>query len=131
VAGYAVFMDITARDIHSREKQWFRSKSFDGFGPFGPWLTTRADVTDPHDLGIWLEVNGRRYQSSNTGLMTFKVFYLVHYLSQSLTLEPGDIIATGTPAGVGVYATPQRFLKKGDVIRASIDSLGTLTNPVM
>jgi len=131
VAGYAVFMDITARDIQSREKQWFRSKSFDGFGPFGPWLTTRADVADPHDLGIWLEVNGRRYQSSNTGLMTFKVFYLVHYLSQSLTLEPGDIIATGTPAGVGVYATPQRFLKKGDVVRASIDSLGTLTNPVM
>lgn len=131
VAGYAVFMDITARDIQSREKQWFRSKSFDGFGPFGPWLTTRDDVSDPHDLGIWLEVNGRRYQSSNTGLMTFKVFYLVHYLSQSMTLEPGDIIATGTPAGVGVYAAPQRFLQKGDVIRASIDSLGALTNPVV
>jgi 5-carboxymethyl-2-hydroxymuconate isomerase len=131
VAGYAVFMDITARDVQSREKQWFRSKSFDGFGPFGPWLTTRDDVSDPHDLGIWLEVNGRRYQSSNTGLMTFKVFYLVHYLSQSLTLEPGDIIATGTPAGVGVYAAPQRFLKKGDIVTASIDSLGTLSNPVV
>jgi len=131
IAGYAVFMDITARDIQSREKQWFRAKSFDGFGPFGPWLTTRDEVGDPHDLGIRLEVNGRRYQSSNTGLMTFKVFYLVHYLSQSMTLEPGDIIATGTPAGVGVYSDPPRFLKKGDVIEASIDSLGSLTNPVV
>jgi acylpyruvate hydrolase len=130
VAGYSVFMDITARDIQAREKQWFRAKSFDGFGPFGPWLVTRDEVADPHDLGIRLEVNGRRYQSSNTGLMTFKVFYLVHYLSQSMTLEPGDVIATGTPAGVGVYADPARFLKKGDVITASIDSLGVLTNPV-
>ncbi len=103
VAGYAVFMDITARDIQAREKQWFRAKSFDGFGPFGPWLTTRDEVPEPHNLGIWLDVNGVRRQSSNTGLMTFKVFFLVHYLSQSLTLEPGDIIATGTPAGVGVY----------------------------
>jgi acylpyruvate hydrolase len=131
VAGYAVFMDITARDIQAREKQWFRAKSFDGFGPFGPCLTTIDELPDPHNLGIMLDVNGRRCQSSNTGLMTFKIFYLVHYLSQSLTLEPGDIIATGTPAGVGVYATPQRFLKRGDVINASIESLGSLTNPVV
>jgi 2-keto-4-pentenoate hydratase/2-oxohepta-3-ene-1,7-dioic acid hydratase in catechol pathway len=131
VAGYAVFMDITARDIQAREKQWFRAKSFDGFGPFGPCLTTIDELPDPHNLGIMLDVNGRRCQSSNTGLMTFKIFYLVHYLSQSLTLEPGDIIATGTPAGVGVHATPQRFLKRGDVINASIESLGSLTNPVV
>ena len=131
VAGYAVFMDITARDIQSRERQWFRAKSFDGFGPFGPWLTTRDEAADPHDLGIRLAVNGVRRQSSNTGLMTFKVFYLVHYLSQSLTLEPGDILATGTPAGVGVYSNPPTFLKKGDVIEASIDSLGSLTNTVV
>lgn len=131
VAGYAVFMDITARDIQAREKQWFRAKSFDGFGPFGPWLTTRDDVPEPHNLGIRLDVNGVRRQSSNTGLMTFKVFFLVHYLSQSLTLEPGDIIATGTPAGVGVYSNPPTFLKKGDVIAASIESLGSLTNPVV
>ncbi len=131
VAGYSVFMDISARDVQYREKQWFRAKSFDGFGPFGPYLTTSDDVPDPHNLGISLEVNGRRYQSSNTGLMIFKVFYLVHYLSQGITLEPGDIIATGTPAGVGVFATPQRFLKKGDTVRAVIESLGTLTNPVV
>ncbi len=131
VAGYAVFMDITARDVQAREKQWFRAKSFDGFGPFGPYLTTSDEVPDPHHLAITLDVNGVRRQSSSTGLMTFKVFYLVHYLSESMTLEPGDIIATGTPAGVGVYATPPRFLVKGDVVTATIESLGTLTNPVV
>jgi 2-keto-4-pentenoate hydratase/2-oxohepta-3-ene-1,7-dioic acid hydratase in catechol pathway len=130
VAGYGVFMDITARDVQAREKQWFRAKSFDGFGPFGPYLTTSDDVPDPHNLGIWLDVNGERRQSSNTGLMTFKVYYLIHYLSQSMTLEPGDIIATGTPAGVGVYAKPQRFLEKGDVVEAAIESLGKLTNTI-
>jgi len=130
VAGYGVFMDITARDVQAREKQWFRAKSFDGFGPFGPYLTTSDDVPDPHNLGISLDVNGERRQSSNTGLMTFKVFYLIHYLSQSMTLEPGDIIATGTPAGVGVYAKPQRFLEKGDVVEAAIESLGKLTNAI-
>ncbi len=130
IAGYGVFMDITARDVQAREKQWFRSKSFDGFGPFGPYLTTSDDVPDPHNLGISLDVNGERRQSSSTGLMTFKVFYLVHYLSQSMTLEPGDIIATGTPAGVGVYAKPQRFLERGDVVEAEIESLGKLTNSV-
>ena len=126
-----MFMDISARDVQYREKQWFRAKSFDGFGPLGPYLTTSDDVPNPHNLGISLEVNGRRYQSSNTDFMIFKVFYLVHYLSQGITLEPGDIIATGTPAGVGVFATPQRFLKKGDTVRAVIESLGALTNPVV
>lgn len=130
VAGYAVFMDITARDIQSREKQWFRAKSFDGFGPFGPCLVTADEVPDPQGLGISLRVNGELRQSSNTGMMTFKVFYLVHYLSQSMTLEAGDIIATGTPAGVGVFAKPPRFLGKGDLVEATIESLGTLANPV-
>jgi 2-keto-4-pentenoate hydratase/2-oxohepta-3-ene-1,7-dioic acid hydratase in catechol pathway len=131
VAGYSVFMDMSARDVQYREKQFFRAKSFDGFGPVGPCLVTSDQVTDPHNLSISLEVNGRRFQSSNTGQMTFKVFYLVHYLSHSMTLEAGDIIATGTPAGVGVFATPQRFLKQGDVLKASIESLGTLTNPIV
>ena len=130
VAGYGVFMDISARDVQYREKQWFRAKSFDGFAPFGPWLTTSDSIDDPHDLEISLEVNGVRYQSSNTGLMTFRVDFLVWYLSQNITLEPGDIIATGTPAGVGVFASPQRFLKSGDTITATIEALGTLTNPV-
>lgn len=130
IAGYGVFMDISARDVQYREKQWFRAKSFDGFAPFGPCLTTSDEVPEPHDLAISLEVNGHQYQSSNTGLMTFKVNYLVHFLSQDITLEPGDIIATGTPAGVGVFASPQRFLKKGDEIKATIETLGTITNPV-
>jgi acylpyruvate hydrolase len=130
VAGYSVFMDISARDVQYREKQFFRAKSFDGFGPAGPYLVTPDEVPDPHKLDLSLEVNGQRHQSSNTSNMTFTVHYLVHYLSHSMTLEPGDIIATGTPSGVGVFATPQRFLKKGDTVAATVQSLGTLTNPV-
>ncbi len=131
VGGYSVIMDITARDIQQREKQFFRSKSFDGFGPVGPYLVTPDELTDPHNLAISLEVNGRRVQSSSTARMTFNVFYLVHYLSHSMTLEAGDIIATGTPAGVGVFASPPRFLQRGDVLKASIESLGTLTNGIV
>jgi acylpyruvate hydrolase len=131
VAGYSVFMDISARDVQYREKQWFRSKSFDGFGPFGPWLTTCDEVPDPHNLNIMLDVNGKTRQSSNTGQMIFNVFFLVHYLSQSMTLEPGDVISTGTPSGVGVFSTPQRFLEPGDTLKATIESLGTLTNAVV
>jgi 2-keto-4-pentenoate hydratase/2-oxohepta-3-ene-1,7-dioic acid hydratase in catechol pathway len=130
VAGYGVFMDISARDVQFREKQWFRGKSFDGFGPFGPYLTTADEITDPHDLRISLEVNGKTMQDSNTGRMRFKVSYLVHYLSCSMTLEPGDIVATGTPSGVGVFADPQRFLQRGNVLTATIQSLGKLTNTV-
>ena len=130
VAGYAVFLDISARDVQRREKQNFRAKSFDGFGPMGPFMVTTSEVTDPHELDISLEVNGTTYQSSNTDQMTFNVFYLVHYLSYSMTLEPGDIVGTGTPAGVGEHAHPQRFLHKGDKITATIDKLGTITNVV-
>ena len=131
IAGYTILMDISARDVQYREKQWFRAKSFDGFAPTGPALVTSDEITDPNDLDIGLQVNGRTFQSSNTGRMTFKVPYLVHYLSTSMTLEPGDIIATGTPAGVGVFADPPRFLQRGDTLRATIDKLGTLTNPVV
>ena len=131
IAGYTVFMDISARDVQFREKQWFRAKSFDGFGPTGPSITTTSEVPDPHALAISLNVNDKTRQSGSTGDMTFQVFYLVHYLSHSMTLEPGDIIATGTPAGVGVFATPQRFLQKGDVLKATIEKLGTLTNPIV
>jgi 2-keto-4-pentenoate hydratase/2-oxohepta-3-ene-1,7-dioic acid hydratase in catechol pathway len=131
VAGYAVFMDISARDVQFREKQWFRGKSFDGFGPFGPYLTTADEVSDAHNLKISMDVNGKTMQESNTGQMTFKVFFLVHYLSHSMTLEAGDVIATGTPAGVGVFASPQRFLQKNDTLTATIEGLGTLTNSVI
>jgi acylpyruvate hydrolase len=131
VAGFSVFMDISARDVQYREKQFFRAKSFDGFGPAGPALVTPGEIADPHNLDLSLDVNGTTFQSSNTSDMSFQVYYLVHYLSHSMTLEPGDIIATGTPAGVGVFATPQRFLQKGDTLRATVQKLGALTNQVI
>jgi 2-keto-4-pentenoate hydratase/2-oxohepta-3-ene-1,7-dioic acid hydratase in catechol pathway len=130
IAGYGVFMDLSARDVQFREKQWFRGKSFDGFGPFGPYLTTSDEIRDPHNLAISLEVDGTMVQNSNTGNMRFRVDYLVHYLSHSMTLEPGDIVSTGTPAGVGVFADPPRFLAKGQELRASIESLGSLENRI-
>jgi acylpyruvate hydrolase len=126
VAGYGVFMDITARDFQRRERQWLRAKSVDGSGPFGPYLVTRDEVPDPHALDISIDVNGETMQSSNTGRMFFKIDYLVHYLSQTMTLEPGDIVATGTPSGVGVFRHPPRFLKPGDELIGKIDRLGML-----
>jgi len=127
VAGYAVFMDLTARDLQKRERQWFRAKNVDGSGPFGPWLVTNDDVADPHALDISLDVNGETLQASNTRELLFKVDYLVHYISQTMTLEPGDVVATGTPAGVGVYRDPPRFLAPGDRISARLSGLGELT----
>ncbi len=127
VAGYAVFMDLTARDLQAREKQWFRAKSTDGSGPLGPWLTTRDEVPNPHALAITLAVNDETMQSSRTDRMTFTVDYLVHYISQTATLEAGDVVATGTPAGVGVYRKPPRFLAPGDRLSAGIEGLGSLS----
>ena len=127
VAGYSVFMDLTARDLQAKEKQWFRAKSADGSGPFGPWLVTRDEVPDPHALDIALALNGETMQSSRTDRMTFKVDFLVHHISQTATLEPGDVVATGTPAGVGVYRKPPRFLARGDRLVASIGRIGSLS----
>jgi 2-keto-4-pentenoate hydratase/2-oxohepta-3-ene-1,7-dioic acid hydratase in catechol pathway len=126
VAGYAVFMDLSARDLQRTERQWFRAKSADGSGPFGPWLVTRDEVADPHALDIALDVNGETLQSSNTRELVFGIDFLVHYISQTITLEPGDVIATGTPAGVGVYRNPPHFLAVGDRVRARIAGLGVL-----
>ncbi|HEX5131750.1 MAG TPA: fumarylacetoacetate hydrolase family protein [Candidatus Krumholzibacteria bacterium] len=126
VAGYSVFMDLSARDLQAREKQWFRAKSVDGSGPFGPWLVTRDEVASPHDLDIGLTLNGESMQSSHTDRMSFTVDFLVHHISQTATLEPGDIVATGTPAGVGVYRQPPRFLARGDRLVATIERIGSL-----
>jgi acylpyruvate hydrolase len=126
IAGYGLFMDITARDFQRRERQWLRAKSVDGSGPFGPYLLTADEVPDPHGLDISLDVNGETLQSSNTGQMFFKVDYLVHFISQTMTLEPGDVVATGTPSGVGVFRHPPRYLSPGDEIVGRIDRLGTL-----
>ena len=126
VAGYTVFMDLSARDLQAREKQWFRAKSADGSGPLGPWLVTRDEIPSPHELDISLTLNGETMQSSRTDGMTFTVDFLVHHISQTATLEPGDIVATGTPAGVGVYRKPPRFLARGDRLVASIGRIGSL-----
>ncbi len=125
VAGYAVFNDISERDFQlNRGGQWTKGKSCDGFGPLGPWLVTPDEVADPQALGLELRVNGEVMQSGTTANMIFGVAELVSYLSQFMTLEPGDVIATGTPPGVGMGMRPERYLAPGDVVEARIDGLG-------
>jgi 2-keto-4-pentenoate hydratase/2-oxohepta-3-ene-1,7-dioic acid hydratase in catechol pathway len=125
VAGYALHNDYSERHWQlERGGQWVKGKSFDTFAPLGPWLVPRERVRDPQDLRLWLEVNGRRRQDSSTREMVFPVAELVAYLSQCMTLEPGDCISTGTPAGVGLGCKPPEYLHAGDVVRLGIDGLG-------
>jgi len=126
VAGYSVFLDLTARDLQRSEKQWFRAKSMDGSGPFGPWIVTPDEIPEPHNLDISLQLNGEVMQSSNTRHMKFTVDFLVHYISQTMTLEPGDVVATGTPSGVGEFRNPPRFLGPGDKLVATLERVGDL-----
>jgi 2-keto-4-pentenoate hydratase/2-oxohepta-3-ene-1,7-dioic acid hydratase in catechol pathway len=130
VFGYAVMNDVTARDRQRDEPQWVRAKGGDGFGPFGPWVTTRDEVPDPQDLRIRTWVNGDLRQDASTAGMAFGVAALVEWCSAAVTLEPGDVIATGTPPGVGRARTPPAFLVPGDVVRVEIDGLGALENPI-
>ncbi len=130
VFGYAVMNDVSARDRQREEPQWTRAKGGDGFGPFGPWVTTADEVPDPQDLTVRTWVNGDLRQDASTAEMVFSVSALVAWCSASFTLEPGDVITTGTPAGVGVARTPQAFLVPGDVVRVEIDGLGALENTV-
>ena len=130
VAGYTILNDVTARDMQFSDKQWFRGKSCDTFAPTGPWIVTRDEVPDPHVLSISLTLNGETMQDSNTSNLIFKVPYLVSYLSQSITWEPGDLISTGTPPGVGVFRKPPVFLKAGDSMTIAVEKLGSLTNTV-
>ena len=130
IAGYTILNDVSARDMQSQDKQWFRGKSCDTFAPCGPWIVTRDEVPDPHALAISLTLNGETMQAANTGDMIFKIPFLVSYLSQSLTWEPGDILSTGTPAGIGAGRTPPVFLKPGDTVSITVQQVGTLTNPV-
>ncbi|MBD8891964.1 fumarylacetoacetate hydrolase family protein [Roseibium litorale] len=127
VAGYCVINDVSERAFQSeRGGQWTKGKSHDTFGPTGPWLVTRDEVPDPQNLRLWLEVDGVRRQDGSTATMIFGVAHLVSYISQFMTLEPGDIIATGTPPGVGMGIKPEPvFLKAGQVITLGIDGLGT------
>ena len=130
VAGYSIFNDVSARDIQKRTSQWFTGKSFDTFGPLGPALVTTDEIPDPHHLNLELRVNGVLKQKTNTQDFIFNVPYLISYLSMVLTLEPGDVIATGTPAKLPEAANPHTFLQPGDVIEVSIEKIGVLCNPV-
>jgi 2-keto-4-pentenoate hydratase/2-oxohepta-3-ene-1,7-dioic acid hydratase in catechol pathway len=126
VAGYCVVNDLSERAFQMEHQgQWTKGKSHDTFGPVGPWLVTCDEVPDPQKLPIWLSVNGRRYQDGNTSTMVFGVRYLVSYLSQFMTLQSGDIIATGTPAGVGLGQKPPVWLTAGDQVSLGIEGLGT------
>ena len=127
IAGYCTVNDVSERDFQlNRSGTWDKGKGCDTFGPVGPWLVTGDEVGDPHDLALWLEVNGKRVQDGSTRTMIFGVARLVSYLSQFMTLEPGDIVTTGTPPGVGMGQKPEPwFLKPGDTIELGVEKLGT------
>ena len=132
VAGYAVANDVSERAFQSeRAGQWTKGKSCDGFGPLGPWLVTRDEVADPQALEMWLTVNGETMQAGSTATMVYGVAHLVSYLSQFMTLHPGDVISTGTPPGVGMGMKPQRFLRPGDVVELGIEGLGSQRQDVV
>jgi 2-keto-4-pentenoate hydratase/2-oxohepta-3-ene-1,7-dioic acid hydratase in catechol pathway len=130
VAGYVCVNDVTARDAQFSDGQWTRAKSFDTFCPVGPELVPAARVADPQSLGIRCLVNGEVLQDSTTAHMAFSVAEILAFVSEAITLEPGDLIATGTPAGVGYTRTPPRFLEPGDEVTVEIEGVGALTNPV-
>ncbi|HEY2866724.1 MAG TPA: fumarylacetoacetate hydrolase family protein [Pyrinomonadaceae bacterium] len=130
VFGYTNFNDVSARDFQFADGQWQRGKSCDTFAPMGPSVVTADEVRDPHDLNIRFRLNGETLQDSNTCQLIFKIPELIEFLSRVITLEPGDVIATGTPPGVGFARKPPIFMKPGDVAEVEIDQLGTLTNPV-
>jgi len=131
IFGYTAFNDVSARDIQFKDKQWTRGKSFDTFAPMGPCITTADQIEDPNNLGVRTRVNGELRQNSSTRNMVFNAYEVVYYLSQVMTLEPGDVIATGTPAGVGVFMKPKpKFLSPGDLVEIEIEKIGTLRNMV-
>ncbi len=125
IAGFCVVNDVSERDFQiKRSGQWVKGKSADTFGPIGPWMVTRDEITDPQALAMHLEVNGDSMQNGSTNTMVYKVPFLVSYISQFMSLQAGDVISTGTPPGVGMGMKPQRYLKPGDVVTLGIDGLG-------
>jgi len=131
IFGYSLINDVSARDLQFGDGQWTRGKSLDTFAPLGPFITTRDEIEDVQTLKIEGVLNGEVMQSSNTSKMIFQVAYLVSYLSQGITLQPGDVIASGTPDGVGIFRKPPVLLKAGDVFEVKIEKVGTLRNPVV
>jgi len=123
--------DVSARDFQNASSQWLMGKTFDTFGPTGPWIVTKDEIADPHELDISLEIGGETLQHSNTRELIFKIPELIEYISQVVTLEPGDIVATGTPGGVGFARRPQRWLRPGDEVIVRIEGIGELRNPVV
>ncbi|WIX34045.1 fumarylacetoacetate hydrolase family protein [Salinicola sp. JS01] len=125
VAGFCVINDVSEREFQlERSGTWDKGKGCDTFGPLGPWLVTRDEIADPHDLNLWLEVDGQRYQDGSTRTMVFQIPHLVSYLSRFMSLQPGDVISTGTPPGVGMGQNPKVFLKPGQTMRLGIEGLG-------
>jgi 2-keto-4-pentenoate hydratase/2-oxohepta-3-ene-1,7-dioic acid hydratase in catechol pathway len=131
IAGYLVVNDATVRDWQLRIPTWTMGKSFDTHGPIGPWIVTSDELLDPHQLQLRTWVNGELRQESNTKELIFDCFSLVEHLSTAFTLEPGDIVATGTPAGVGIGMKPPKLLKHGDAVRIEIEGIGEIENPVI
>jgi 2-keto-4-pentenoate hydratase/2-oxohepta-3-ene-1,7-dioic acid hydratase in catechol pathway len=131
VFGYTIVNDVSARDVQKATSQWLMGKSFDSFGPMGPWLVTADEIPDPHSLDISLEIGGERLQNSNTRELIFRIPRLIEYLSMAVTLEPGDIISTGTPGGCGFARKPPRFLRSGDEVIVRVQGIGELRNPVV
>jgi 2-keto-4-pentenoate hydratase/2-oxohepta-3-ene-1,7-dioic acid hydratase in catechol pathway len=131
VAGYTVADDVSARDLQRREPQWTRAKAADGFCPFGPWVTTADEVPDPHDLRLRTWVNGELRQDARTSDLVFGIDELIGFISETCTLEPGDLILTGTPDGVGMAMDPPQFLEPGDVVAIEIERLGRIEHPVV
>lgn len=131
IAGYTICNDVSVRDWQMRSHTWTLGKSFDTHGPIGPWIVTADEIGDPHTLHIKTWVNDEQRQSSNTKYLIFDCYFLVEYLSTVMTLEPGDIVSTGTSSGVGVKMTPRGYMKPGDVVRIEIEKIGVLENPVI
>lgn len=130
VFGYTIANDVSARDLQNAEPQWLRAKGMDTFCPLGPCIVTRREIEDPQALTIVTKVDDDEVQNGPTSDMIFKIPYLIHYISQTFTLEPGDLILTGTPSGVGGGMEPPRFLQDGETVTVTIEGIGTLTNPV-
>jgi acylpyruvate hydrolase len=131
VAGYAVANDVSARDLQADEAQWTRAKGADGFCPFGPWITTVDEVRDPHALNLRTWVNGQLRQDSNTSNLIFTIPQIVAFISETCTMEPGDLVLTGTPAGVGVALDPPCFLSSGDIVRIEIERIGAIEHAIV
>ncbi|MEA2070824.1 MAG: fumarylacetoacetate hydrolase family protein [Asgard group archaeon] len=131
VAGYTIGNDVSARDYQYMDKQYTRAKTMDTFAPVGPWIVTTDELTSPHNLDIELSVNDNIWQQSNTSHMIFSIPYIISYLSKSFTFNPGDLIFTGTPSGVGHYQNPPIYLQKGDLVKLTIENIGTLQNGVV